>query len=101
MPPGFDFPGSSSFWLNRYLLSYPGRYARWMDVVGRLRPGMDIAAARTDFTDVARQLEEEYPRTNRAYTTTMVPLHDAVSGRRGPGSSCCSAPPGSCFSSPA
>ena len=80
MPPGFDFPGSSSFWLNRYLLSYPGRYARWMDVVGRLRPGMDITAARADFTDVARQLEEEYPRTNRAYTTTMVPLHDAVVG---------------------
>ena len=25
MPVGFDFPGNSNFWLNRYLLSYPGR----------------------------------------------------------------------------
>ena len=80
MPPGFDFPGSSSFWLNRYLLAYPGRYARWMDVVGRLGPGVELAAAREDFRDVARQLEEEFPGTNRAYTTAMVPLHDAVVG---------------------
>lgn len=80
MPPGFDFPGSSSFWLNRYLMSYPGRYARWMDVVGRLGPNVELSAARGDFRRVASQLEEEYPGTNRAYTTTMVPLHDAVVG---------------------
>ena len=80
MPPGFDFPGSSSFWLNRYLQAYPGRYARWMDVVGRLGPGVEVAAAREDLTNVARQLEEEFPAINRAYTTTVLPLHDAVVG---------------------
>jgi len=80
MPPGFDFPGSSSFWLNRHLLAYPGRYARWMDVVGRLAPGSDLTAAREDFNRVARELEEEYPETNRAYTTTVIPLDEAVVG---------------------
>ena len=80
MPPGFDFPGSSSFWLNRYLLSYPGRYARWMDVVGRLGAGVDLTTARQDIAGIARQLEQEYPGTNRAYTTTVLPLHDAVVG---------------------
>lgn len=80
MPPGFDFPGDSNFWLNRYLLSYPGRYARWMDVVGRLRPGTDLEAARGDFAGIARRLEEEYPGTNRAYRTTLIPLHEAVVG---------------------
>ena len=80
MPPGFDFPGSSSFWLNRYLMSYPGRYARWMDVVGRLGTDVELSAARADFVRVATQLEGEFPGTNRAYTTTMVPLHDAVVG---------------------
>jgi len=80
MPPGFDFPGSSSFWLNRHLLAYPGRYARWMDVVGRLAPGSDLTAAREDFDRVARELEEEYPETNRAYTTTVIPLDEAVVG---------------------
>jgi predicted permease len=80
MQPGFDFPGSSSFWLNRYLLSYPGRYARWMDVVGRLGPDVDLAAARADIAGVARGLEEEYPGTNRSYATTVLPLHDAMVG---------------------
>jgi putative ABC transport system permease protein len=80
MPPGFDFPGNSSFWLNRYLLAYPGRYARWMDVVGRMGPGVGIEAARADFAGIAGRLEEQYPGTNRAYTTTLIPLHEAVVG---------------------
>ena len=80
MPPGFDFPGSSSFWLNRYLLSYPGRYARWMDVIGRLNPGVDIAAARADLDGIASRLEAEYPNWNRAYGATLMPLHQAVIG---------------------
>ena len=80
MPPGFDFPGSSSFWLNRHLLAYPGRYARWMDVVGRLGTDVALATARQDIAGIARQLEQEYPGTNRAYATTVLPLHDAVVG---------------------
>ncbi|MEE8045862.1 MAG: ABC transporter permease, partial [Dehalococcoidia bacterium] len=80
MPAGFDFPGSSSFWLNRYLLSYPGRYARWMDVIGRLNPGGDIAAARADLDGIASRLEAEYPNWNRAYGATLMPLHQAVIG---------------------
>ena len=80
MPPGFDFPGSSSFWLNRYLLSYPGRYARWMDVVGRVRPGVDIDAARADFAGIALRLEEQFPEINQAYGTSLLPLHEASVG---------------------
>ena len=80
MPPGFDFPGSSGFWLNRYLLAYPGRYARWMDVVARLETGLDLSAAREDIAAVARQLEEEFPGTNRAYATTVMPLLDSLVG---------------------
>ena len=80
MPPGFDFPGSSSFWLNRYLMSYPGRYARWMDVVGRMSPGVDIEAARADMAAIALRLEAQYPQYNRAYGTAVLPLHEAVVG---------------------
>jgi predicted permease len=80
MPEAFDFPGSSSFWLNRYLLSYPGRYARWMDVVGRLKPDVNIETARADMSAIAGRLEAEYPNWNRMYGITMVPLHQAVVG---------------------
>ncbi len=80
MPPGFDFPAQSNFWLNRYLLSYPGRYARWMDVVGRIQPGVDIEAARSDLANIAGQLQVEYPDWNRAYGTTVITLHESVAG---------------------
>ena len=80
MPVGFDFPGRSNLWVNRYLLSYPGRYARWMDVVGRMDRDVDIRAARDDLSGIARQLAAEYPDWNRAYGTTVLPLHDAVAG---------------------
>jgi putative ABC transport system permease protein len=83
MPAGFDFPGSSRFWANRFLLDYPGRYARWMDVVARAKPGMNVEAVRADLSNVASRLEEEYPGTNRAYSTAVVPLHDAVVGETG------------------
>lgn len=80
MRPGFDFPGSSDFWLNRHLLAYPGRYARWMDVVGRLQSDVDIGAARADLGTIASRLEAEYPDWNRAYGIAVAPLHDAVVG---------------------
>jgi predicted permease len=80
MPPTFDFPGSSGLWLNRHLMAYPGRYARWMDVVARLDDGSTLNSAREDVARVARELEQEYPQINRAYATSMVPLHEAVVG---------------------
>lgn len=83
MPAGFDFPGSSRFWVNRHLLAYPGRYARWMDVVARMKPGVDVEAVRADLSGVAGRLEQEYPQINRAYGAAVVPLHDAVIGETG------------------
>lgn len=80
MRPGFDFPGNSSFWLNRHLMAYPGRYARWMDVVGRLAPGVDIEAARADLATIAGRLAAEYPDWNRAYGTALLPLQEATVG---------------------
>ena len=80
MPPSFDFPGRSDVWLNRHLLAYPGRYARWMDVVGRLAPTMDLEAARADLTAIAQRLETEYPNWNRAYEVRLMSLHESVVG---------------------
>jgi predicted permease len=80
MPAAFDFPGNSNFWLNRYLLSYPGRYARWMDVIGRVNTGVDVEAARGDLSAIAAQLEAEYPSWNRGYGTTLMPLHESMVG---------------------
>jgi len=80
MERGFDFPGASNFWVNRHLMAYPGRYARWMDVVGRLDSGVEIDAAAADLSTIAARLATEYPDYNRAYGTALMPLQESVVG---------------------
>ncbi|HKG94116.1 MAG TPA: ABC transporter permease [Gemmatimonadaceae bacterium] len=48
------------------------RGSRWMDVVGRLRPGVTLDRARMAVSAVGRQLGDEYPQesANRAHTLT-------------------------------
>ena len=62
-------------------ISWPIRAATpagwtWWDVW----PGVGIEAARADFAGISGRLEEQYPGTNRAYTTTLIPFHEAVVG---------------------
>ena len=44
--------------------SLTDRGSRWLMVMGRLKPGMTVSQARSDIMAIARQLEQEYPRTN-------------------------------------
>ncbi|MGQ0733089.1 MAG: ABC transporter permease [Acidobacteriota bacterium] len=41
------------------------RYAGWLSVIGRLRPGVTFDQAQAGMSAVARQLEQAYPETNR------------------------------------
>ena len=64
----FDFdPGSSR---------NGGHYA---EAVGRLTPGTDIEAARSELREIAAQLEAEFPE-NEGWTVLVNPLHDDVAG---------------------
>jgi predicted permease len=64
--------------LNDYVES-PGatrlerRGSRWFFVLGRLRPGVTVAAAEANLTGIMASLEREYPRSNEARTPTVVP----------------------------
>src|SRR5262245_10960291 len=55
--------------------NHPGIY-----VVGRLRPGATIEAARADLDGIARALEQQYPKTNTGNRVRMKPLADDVVG---------------------
>ena len=52
------------------------RRARSLWAVGRLAPGADIDAARTEMEVIALDLERAYPETNRAVGVSMGPLSD-------------------------
>ncbi len=53
------------------------RAARWLLVVGRLRPGVTLAQARAAVTLRARQLELAHPQTNAGWTGTLLPGSEA------------------------
>ncbi|HYH44872.1 MAG TPA: ABC transporter permease, partial [Thermoanaerobaculia bacterium] len=57
------------------------RKFRWLSAVGRLRPGLDVEAARRDLAGVARQLAGEYPETNLDIGSHVLPLEEALRGR--------------------
>jgi predicted permease len=61
------------------------RPVRVLSVVGRLRPGVSQASAQTEMDGIARSLAAQYPEDRAWDSTTLVPLHEVVTGqvRRG------------------
>ena len=56
------------------------RAARVFQGVGRLKPGVTLAAADADLSAVASALAQEYPKTNEGRGVTLEPFADAVIG---------------------
>ena len=56
------------------------RAARFLSVVGRLKPGVTAAQADGEIRGIAVQLAASYPSTNRVVGATVVPLHDQAVG---------------------
>jgi predicted permease len=74
---GTKFALALDFWvpisMSEELRRNPGilneRGAHWMNVIGRLKPGVSIAQASAEMTAIAARLNQAYP-DNRANTTT-------------------------------
>ena len=75
-PPGFTYPGNAVAWLPmEYGLGRSAqRSSHSYDVVGRLAPGVSLAAAQADLAAVARALEQENPVDNGGRGVHVVPL---------------------------
>ena len=59
------------------------RGARFLSVVGRLKPGATLVQANAELAGIARQLAVSYPDSNRVVGAGVVPLHEqAVGGMR-------------------
>jgi putative ABC transport system permease protein len=56
------------------------RRQHYLQVIARLKPGVDIAEARTDMDAVAEHIGDVAPDTNKGWGVTIEPLHDAIVG---------------------
>jgi putative ABC transport system permease protein len=84
-PVEMRYPSPVDMWLTTRFtaqdFSDSRRGSRWIDVVGRLAPGMSEARAQSDIATIARRLELQDPRHNAGYGARVIPLRDEMVGR--------------------
>lgn len=83
MPRGFAFPvRDPDGW--RPMAETPQtlqtRAQHFLDVIGRLKPGVSLADAHGDLEQIAGRAQTQYPATNDQRGTTLAPLHEAIAG---------------------
>jgi putative ABC transport system permease protein len=83
MPRGFAYPRGARLWTP---LSFTAdelatqRGAHYLDVVGRLRPGVSLEAARSDLDRVAANLAKAYPKYDQGMASAVTTLRQSLVG---------------------
>jgi predicted permease len=83
LPPGVAYPTAGEFWMPLSLIdkeSQTRRVGHTLDVLGRLKPGVDLAEARADMQTIAARLAQAYPATNRNVGVLLTPLREQLVG---------------------
>src|SRR5262249_44151678 len=91
-PPGFQFPIEAEpvdIWINfaRDTENFgmgaisAQRGNRYLNAVGRLKPGVTAAQAKAQLVGVATQLERQYPNDNHGFSVSVAPLIERMTGK--------------------
>ena len=82
VPDSAQLIGKTDLWAMISIHDAPprARAAHILQAVGRLKPGVTLAAADADLSAVASALAEEYPKTNEGRGVTLEPFDAAVIG---------------------
>ena len=91
VPQQTQIIGAASVWaliqVRRDIAGIPGapsperlRALRFLQVVGRMKPGVSLEAAGGDMTAIAAGLAVEFPATNKGRGVFLEPLHDVLIG---------------------
>ena len=84
MPPGFFFPDTDAkLWVAAPcgFRGFEARGAMQLNAVGRIRPGVSVAAAQADIDTINGRLAGAYPETNARRVTGVFPLRRIVIGK--------------------
>jgi putative ABC transport system permease protein len=81
VPQNARLLGSTSIWALIVLPRTPNmRAPRFLQVIGRLKPGVTLDAAGSDMTAVAEGLARAFPQTNKGRGVRLERLHEAMVG---------------------
>jgi putative ABC transport system permease protein len=84
LPRGFEFApeGSALVWVPLYPTTYTAtaRSLRWLNVIGRLAPGVSREQARAEMDGITAQLAREYSQEDASVFVTVGSLRDEIVG---------------------
>ncbi|MBO0862422.1 MAG: ABC transporter permease [Chloracidobacterium sp.] len=81
MPSGFQFPAELDLWLPLNLDTSGSRKGMvFVNMVGRLKPGVTMEAARTDLTTILRRVSRPAPNDNSDVQVRVIKLHERLVG---------------------
>jgi len=87
MPAGFQYPRGAELW-TPIVPSQPGlvgdRGTGWLQVVGRLRPGVTREQARAEMDAIVRRLAEAYEKTTEGRGAVVTPITEELLGATKP-----------------
>ncbi|MGO9269131.1 MAG: ABC transporter permease [Terriglobia bacterium] len=80
MPADFDFPVGAEAWapLDLSVAQQADRADHYLQVLGRLKPGVPSSKAQADLETIASRLSQEYPKTNAGHGVRAVGLVDDI-----------------------
>src|SRR5262249_30664335 len=87
LPNSFRFPEQVDLWLPFSFTAADWRNDRqhyYVEVVGRLKPGVTPAQARADLEAVVQGLAPRLPASRKQWGITLVALHEQVVGKVSP-----------------
>ncbi|HUE84883.1 MAG TPA: ABC transporter permease [Vicinamibacterales bacterium] len=83
LPASFSLPPIAPTEIYRPVERMPFQMRRnlhWLNVIGRLAPGVTMEEARAEMAVIAGRLAQQYPDSEREIGTRIVTLHEAVLG---------------------
>ncbi|OLE69893.1 MAG: hypothetical protein AUI36_04405, partial [Cyanobacteria bacterium 13_1_40CM_2_61_4] len=83
MPPDFAHPGTFvDLWTPLLVPTdwFQSRGLHLLHVVARLRTGVRLAEAQKEMESLAAELAQQYPETNRHWSTRVAPIRDLYTG---------------------
>src|SRR5215203_828527 len=85
MPGSFAHPETAAVWTplapsDRLVPLMQSRTSYWLQVVGRLKPGVDRRTAQSELDVIASALQRQYPEANAGIGVRLVPMHEEIVG---------------------
>ncbi|HEX6283643.1 MAG TPA: ABC transporter permease, partial [Pyrinomonadaceae bacterium] len=81
MPPGFNYPDDTELWTEyRLNASEEVRDNRYLNVVGRLKPGVALTQAQAEMDTISQRLEQNYAEFNTGWSVRLTELQERMVG---------------------